>query len=94
MQNQKALAALILGLISIPLMFCCIGLGTGIVSLVLGILGRKEIQSSGGTQTGDGMALAGIIIGIITIVVTIVMTVLVLALGLAGASFDSGSFAP
>jgi hypothetical protein len=82
-QNQKALAALILGLISIPLMFCCIGLGTGIVSLILGILGRKEIQSSGGTQTGDGMALAGIIIGIIAIVVTIVMTVLVLALGFA-----------
>ena len=82
-QNQKALAALILGLISIPLMFCCIGLGTGIVSLVLGILGRKEIQSSSGTQTGDGMALAGIIIGIITIIVTIVMAVLIVVIGLA-----------
>ena len=91
-QNQKALAALILGLISIPMMFCCIGLGTGIVALVLGILGRKEIQSSGGAQTGDGMALAGIIIGIITIVVTIVMTMLFLAVGFA--EFESGSFAP
>ncbi len=73
-------------------MFCCIGLGTGIVSLVLGILGRKEIQSSDGTQTGDGMALAGIIIGIITIVVTIGMTVLALALGMA--EFESDGFAP
>jgi hypothetical protein len=82
-QNQKALAALILGLVSIPLMFCCIGLGTGVVALVLGIVGRKEIQASGGTQTGDGMALTGIIIGIIAIIFSILMTSLGVALNLA-----------
>lgn len=93
-QNQKALAALILGLISIPFMFCCgcLGVGTGIASLICGILGRREIQASGGTQTGDGMALAGIIIGIIAIAVSILMTVLMVVLNLA--SFDPNSFAP
>ncbi len=93
-QNQKALAALILGLISIPFMFCCgcIGLGTGIASLVCGVLGRKEIQASGGAQTGDGMALTGIVIGIIAIVVSIVMMIIGVALNLA--NFDPDSFAP
>lgn len=94
-QNQKALAALILSLISIPFMFCCpcLGLGTGIASLTYGILGRKEIQASGASQTGDGMAMAGIVIGIITIVVSIVMT-LFLGVALYGLNVDPDTFAP
>ncbi len=35
----------------------------GIVALIAGYLGRKEIKQSNGAQTGDGMALTGIILG-------------------------------
>lgn len=67
------------------------GVGTGITSLVLGILGRREIAASGGTQDGDGMALAGIVIGILAIIVSIVMTILGIALNVA--EFESATFA-
>jgi hypothetical protein len=86
------LAALIVGLVSIPLTCCpCVGVGTGITSLVLGILGRREIAASGGTQDGDGMALAGIVIGILAIIVSIVMTILGIALNVA--EFESATVA-
>lgn len=93
-QNRKALAALILGLISIPFMFCCgcLGVGTGAGALICGILGRKEIRVSGGTQTGDGMAMAGIVIGAIAIVVSIALMIVGVALNVAG--FNPNSFAP
>ena len=36
---------------------------SGIVAIVLGHMARKQIRESGGTQQGDGMALAGLILG-------------------------------
>jgi hypothetical protein len=33
------------------------------VAVITGNIGRKEIAASGGSQTGDGMALAGVIMG-------------------------------
>lgn len=50
--NSMAVAALITAILFIP-----------IVPLVLGYISRREIDRSGGTQEGRGMALAGIILG-------------------------------
>jgi Domain of unknown function (DUF4190) len=38
---------------------------TAIVAIVLGFVARNQIEKSGGTQQGSGMALAGIILGFI-----------------------------
>ena len=35
----------------------------GIVSIVLGHLALESIEDSGGTRTGRGMAIAGIVLG-------------------------------
>jgi hypothetical protein len=67
--NQKATWALILGILS-P--FCC-GIFTAIPALILGIIARKEIDASGGSQTGRGMAIAGIVLGIVGIIVSVAM---------------------
>lgn len=69
--NQKATWALILGILG-P--FCC-GIFTAIPALILGIVARKEIDASGGSQTGRGMAIAGIILGIVGIVVSVLFIV-------------------
>ncbi len=74
---------MILGILS-PL--CC-GLLTGIPALILGRMGRREIDQSGGTQGGRGMATAGVVLGIIGIVLSI-LSALLFAGGLL--SFDSG----
>lgn len=55
--NGLAIAALVCG---------CLGFVTcisGIAAIILGHLARKQIRESGGTQQGDGMALAGLILG-------------------------------
>jgi hypothetical protein len=57
--NGKAIASLVLGIFGIfsfPII-------SSIVALVLGVQARREIAASGGWQTGDSMARAGIILG-------------------------------
>jgi hypothetical protein len=79
--NGKATAALWTGIGSLVLIFCC-GAGiVGIVAVVLGAIARGEIKRSGGMQTGDGMAIAGIVMGAIAFVLGLVVLVL-LVIGL------------
>ncbi|MCF8012328.1 MAG: DUF4190 domain-containing protein [Clostridiales bacterium] len=58
--NSKAIAALILGILSIVTLFF-VGLGVilGVIGLILGIIGLKEIKLF--KQEGRRMAVAGII---------------------------------
>jgi hypothetical protein len=69
--SQKAIWALVTGLIGL---ICCSP--AGIVALILGNSAKKEIATSGGAQTGAGMAQAGVILGIIAIVLMILTGIL------------------
>jgi hypothetical protein len=87
--NGKATAALWTGVGSLVLTFCC-GAGiVGIVAIVLGFIARGEIKRSGGQQTGEGMALAGIITGAIALVFGLAIVVFVIiALATDPSAFD------
>ena len=84
--NQKALWSMILGILGLV---CC-GLFAGVPALLLGNMAKKEIAASGGAQTGDGMAKAGVILGIIAIV----WSVLSFILFAAGVFSMEGQFSP
>jgi hypothetical protein len=57
----------IISLVSSILAWCgFFGIG-GIVGMIAGIVARNEIAASRGTQTGDGIALVGIILGAINV---------------------------
>lgn len=58
--NSLAVISLALSISSWVLLF---GIG-GVAGIILGILARNKIKNSHGTQGGDGMALAGIILGV------------------------------
>ena len=60
------------------------------VGLVLGIVAKKQIRESNGTQSGDGMATAGIIIGGIFLVIWAIYWILVAA-GVVHMNFNDGS---
>jgi hypothetical protein len=64
--NGLAVAALVLGCLG----FLCLLLG--ILAVIFGFVARSQIRKSNGTQKGDGMALAGIIVGGAFIVLQIV----------------------
>lgn len=61
--NSLAIASLVLSIVGV---FCGIG---SIVGIVLGFVARSQIKKTG--QSGDGLALAGIIIGFVTILLSI-----------------------
>jgi hypothetical protein len=54
--NGMAIASLVLGIV-----FMC-GIGS-ILALIFGYMARSQIDESGGTQSGRGMAIAGIVLG-------------------------------
>ena len=56
--NGFAIASLVLG---IAQLFCCV-IGT-VLALVFGYIAKRQIDESGGTQGGRGMAIAGIVLG-------------------------------
>lgn len=75
--NGFAIASMVLGIISIPLSCCCyIGAIPAILAIIFGFIARNQISESFGAQTGDGMALAGIIMGFCTIGILIVLLIL------------------
>ncbi len=57
-----------------------------IVSIITGYSARKQIRTSGGRQTGDGSAVAGIVMGWIGVGLTLLIIILVVLsfLGLFG----------
>ena len=61
--NPLAIGSLVCSLVS-----CGIG---SIAAIVLGHMAKKQIKESGGTQTGDGLATAGLVLGYIGVVVGI-----------------------
>ena len=72
--NQKALWAMVLGILGIV---CC-PLIAGIPAIVLGKQAQREIDASGVVQSGRGMATAGFVLGIISCVFAVLSLVLLL----------------
>lgn len=89
--NGKAIGALISGIVGLVMLAACflISFPVGIAAVVLGVMSRREVEQSGGTQTGSGMGLAGIITGALSIVGALVWVVLFIILIAAGNSTDS-----
>ncbi len=83
--NTKAVVALVIGVLSPILGLCCFLFGlAGIAAIVVGRQARTEIAGSGGTQSGEGMAKAGVILGAIGTVIgllSIVWVVIVFTTG-------------
>ena len=87
--STKAVVALVTGIISPILGFCCAFFGlVGIAAVVLGRQAQREIATSGGMITGEGMAKAGVVLGIIGAAIAVLMTILNIVLLTSG----DGSF--
>ena len=84
--NTLALISLIAGILSIVLLilsFCPIVCGQrlfaiilGAAAAIMGFMGKKRIDESGGAETGRGMAVGGLITGLITVVGAIILMII------------------
>jgi len=59
--NTLAIVSLISGIV------CCIPLVSPAVAIICGVIAMKQIDESGGTQGGKGLAIAGIALGALTV---------------------------
>ncbi|MBA4022205.1 MAG: hypothetical protein C0482_07555 [Gordonia sp.] len=59
--NGLAIAALVCGLLP----FFCV---TSIIAIILGHIGLSQVKDSGGAESGEGLALAGLILGYVFVV--------------------------
>lgn len=85
-----AIASLVCALVGFVLWFACfIGFFATVAAIPLGFISRKKIRESGGQLTGDGMAMAGIIVGSITTVLGIAFFVFYLLVIVAAGSSGS-----
>jgi hypothetical protein len=75
--NGFAIASMVLGIIWIY----WIG---SILALVFGYIARGQIRRSQGAQSGDGMAIAGIVLGWIGVGILLLLIVLGVGIGVAG----------
>jgi hypothetical protein len=83
--NGLAVTSLVLGIISIPLGFCYgFGVLLGIPAFILGLVARRQIEQSGGTQSGQGLAIAGMITGGLTAGLIVLSVVVIVILALLG----------
>ncbi|HZH59768.1 MAG TPA: DUF4190 domain-containing protein [Metabacillus sp.] len=77
--NGKAIAALILGILSIiTIIFSGFGIILGVIGLILGIIGLNEIKRFG--QEGRKMAIIGIICSGLGILLTLFFVIIALLL--------------
>jgi len=74
-QNTLGLISMILGIASIPLVFCCLlGFPLGIAAAVLGFLGRQKAAQ--GLATNDNQAKVGLITGAVGVGLSILWIIL------------------
>lgn len=60
-----AVAALIVGIVSILCDLFCLGIVLGPAAAIMGFISRQRIQTSGGALGGGALALAGLILGVV-----------------------------
>lgn len=85
--NGLAITSLILGIVAIP-MGCFYGSGAlfGVAAFITGLIGHRQAKESGGAQSGEGMALAGMILGGVSVLLGLALIVF-LVLGLVESGF-------
>ena len=66
-----AIAALVIGIISLVCSFFCLGVVLGPTAAIMGFISRQRIATSGGMLGGGALAVAGLVLGIIGFIASV-----------------------
>ena len=67
-----AIAGMICGIVSLPMLCCCSGFPFNILGIIFSAIGLSQIKSNP-HQNGKGMAIAGLICAILSLVLIAVL---------------------
>ncbi len=88
--NALAIASLVVGVLAWPLTRCYgLGAPVGLVALVMGLIGLRQIKSDACLQSGQELAIAGAIPGGISTITGVVLILTVGGLALLGPQIDA-----
>ena len=71
--------ALILGILSVPLLCCYGGIWLGLPAAVLGFLGMRNADSDRSRYGGRGMAIAGMVLGVVSFLASVIIGIIAIA---------------
>ena len=74
--SALAIWALVLGILSVVLLFICLGFLFAIPAIICGHLAYSRIKKSGGQLTGQGLAIAGFATGYVSLVLIVLLSVI------------------
>jgi hypothetical protein len=88
--SSMAIVSLVLGILAYPTA-CCYGVGLfpAFGAIVTGVIARQQIRNSRGLQSGEGLAIAGIVLGAILIVILFCAICAIMGLGLMGGEIET-----
>jgi Domain of unknown function (DUF4190) len=66
-----AIAALIVGILSLVCSFICLGVFLGPAAAIMGFISRQRIATSGGALGGGTLAVIGLVLGIVGFVASV-----------------------
>ena len=66
-----AIAALVIGIVSIVCSIVCLGIVLGPTAAIMGFISRQRIATSGGAIGGGTLALVGLILGVVGFVASV-----------------------
>ncbi len=86
-----AIAALVLGILSLPCSMVCGGLVLGPPAAILGFISRQRIASSGGAVGGGTLATVGLVLGILGFLASVAWFFFLIVYGFGNQSSPSPS---
>lgn len=92
--DGMAIAALILGIVSIP-GICCygvVGIAAGVTAIILGRMSLGKIRASGGMIGGRGLAQAGWITGLVGAILGTLYLIVTIVFFIFGITNGFGTF--
>ena len=81
-QQGLAIASLILGIFTVTFGWCYVGVVTGVIAIVLGIISLVQIKNNPERYSGRPLSIAGIVMGAVYyLVVVIIIIIAIIAQG-------------
>lgn len=76
-----AIAALVIGILSLVCSLGCLGVALGPTAAVMGYVSRQRIATSGGAVGGGTLALVGLILGVVGFVASVIWFIVIVTSG-------------
>lgn len=67
-----AIAALVIGILSIVCAIGCLGIVLGPIAAIMGFISRQRVATSGGALGGGTLAIVGLILGVVGFVASVI----------------------